>query len=391
MKRIWLFLYSFAFIMLSVALNGCGGSSSSSNSNGSNPPPTQTQLTSFAFLQQTPSESNYTTPMVGQFSVTGNDVQFSSMTAATDLSTGEPVSGAFGSIAVSVNGKEAVFDMYGGTVQAPSNQWDIWVADISGSTINLVQVTNDSYDDAMPQFSPDGSQIIFMSNRPMNGGQSRWQVFTRNIDGTGEHALPLEDFILYAGQPTYSPDGRKIAFAMTVGGFGLDEGIAVANSDGSNPHLITWAPSIGADELPAFSADGSKIFFNRINQSATPETEDIYMMPANGSIAIQPIKLTDGFGVNFDPVALNVAGLGERVLFSSNRSSPADATAGSFEIYSMKTDGTEISRLTNNALYDAFSTELYGATAGTAQQHVAAQPRLMHPPVHFPTLRPDWR
>lgn len=385
MRKILLFFLT--FLLLSIALVGCGGGG------GSNPPPAQPQITSFAFLQQTSAQSAYTTPMLGKFSVLNNDVQFSAAAAATDSSTGKPVSGDLGSIALSADGKKAVVDMYGGTEQAPSNQWDIWVANVSGSNVTLVQVTNDAYEEALPQFSPDGSKVIFMSDQPLNGGPYQWQVFIKNADGTGpEQTLPLPAGMMWAGQPTYSPNGRTIALAASSATT-YTQGIFLVNADGTNPHFLTSPYSSTCscvDELPAFSADGSKIFFSRYNWTSTSEFEAVYVVNADGSNASNPVKLTDGVGIDYDPMSLNVAGLGERVLFCSNRSNPADATYASFEMYSMKTDGTAITRLTSNTLYDGFSLEWYGDSAGAAAQRVKAQPRLIHPPV-YPTLRPDWR
>jgi len=40
---------------------------------------------------------------------------------------------AMGSIILSANGTKASFELYGGTVDLPSNQWDIWVANTDGT------------------------------------------------------------------------------------------------------------------------------------------------------------------------------------------------------------------------------------------------------------------
>jgi Tol biopolymer transport system component len=75
-------------------------------------------------------------------------------------------------------------------------------------------------------------------------------------------------------------------------------------------------------------------------------------MNADGTEAT---RLTDGTGANFDPMMLTIAGLGERILFSSNRDNTSATGGDGFELYSMKVDGTGLTRLTNNALYDSFN------------------------------------
>lgn len=71
-----------------------------------------------AFLQKAPGASF--APVLGNFSG-------SSMTSTriTDPSTVQEVYGNFGSIILSPSGKKATFDLYGGSTDVPTNQWDI--------------------------------------------------------------------------------------------------------------------------------------------------------------------------------------------------------------------------------------------------------------------------
>ena len=229
------FLLSLTFLILGIVLIACGGSSSR--------PVVQTSTV--AFLQETQNRDGLFFPMLGTFSASASNVQFTVKLAAIDPGTGQNVSAALGSIFLSASGKKATFDLYGGTIDAPSTRWDIWVANSDGS--GLVQVTNDTYEDAMPQLSPDGAKVIYMSCRPVaggttqcDGGPGQWQVVVRNVDGSGEQVLPLPPGLIYAGEPTYSPDGSKLAMAAAgVTGETGFEGVYLVNSDGSNPHLLT--------------------------------------------------------------------------------------------------------------------------------------------------------
>ena len=129
------------------------------------------------------------------------------------------------------------------------------------------------------------------------------------------------------------------------------------DADGSNPQMLTNPSSTEGcgchDQTPAFSANGSKITFSREDWT-NPDIahkEDVYIMNADGTGIT---KLTDGVGINFEPMMLNVAGVGERILFSSNRDNLTMPGGMGFEMYSMNLDGTGMTRLTNNNLYDSF-------------------------------------
>ena len=124
------------------------------------------------------------------------------------------------------------------------------------------------------------------------------------------------------------------------------------NADGSNLRLLTNPAAADGnlhDQTPAFSADGSKIAFSR--QDWNSQQEDVYIMNSDGSGVT---KLTDSVGNSFEPMLFTIAGLGERILFSSNRDNVSATGGTGYELYSMKLDGTEVTRLTNNSLYDSF-------------------------------------
>jgi len=318
---------------------------------------------SVAFLQQKPS-SNLLYPVLGTFS--GN--QFTTK-MIKDPSTGQYVSAAIGSIILNAKGDKAALEVFGGTNNSnPTNQWDIYIGSVDGA--NLVQVTNDSYPDEVPQFNPAGTKVVYSSERTVEG-TPYWLTVVRNADGTGEQVLPLPAGAAYTWHASYSPDGSKIAVEAysDVPGATYD-GIFIMNADGSNPVMLTNPYSADCwcwDEDPFFTSDGSHIVFSRENGSTL--TEDVYVMKSDGTAVT---KLTDGTGYNFDPLVLHDASTkADRILFSSNRDSLNTGSVG-FELYTMNTDGSGLTRLTNNGLYDGFNLEFYessGASAALAQPH----------------------
>lgn len=337
-------------------LIGCG----SSSSNRVVPPP-QNQTSTFAFMQMVPNQGEMFSPMLGKFVTTNGSTQFSAA-AVIDSGSGQPVTGDFYSIILSSDSKKATLDLYGG-LDRNSAQWDIWVANIDGT--NMVPVTNDANYNRTPQFSPDGSKVIFVSLRPGPDNNPHMQIVTRKQDGTGDTVLPLPEGFVGAWAPTFSPDGSKIAAELWGYDSGQNwyDGIWVMNADGSSPQMLTNPSStLGCqchDQTPAFSGDGTKVVYSREDWT-NPDImhkEDVYIGNVDGT---GETKLTDAVGANFEPTILNIAGVGERILFSSNRDNLTATAGDGFEIYSMKLDGTGLTRLTTDALYDSFNSSFDG-------------------------------
>jgi Tol biopolymer transport system component len=91
---------------------------------------------------------------------------------------------------------------------APSQE-DIFVVRPDGS--GLRQLTDDTYWDRQPRWSPDGRQVAFLSNR-----SGKFEVWTINQDGSG-----LRQVTFTAGKPnvqlpSWSPDGTKLAYTIST-------------------------------------------------------------------------------------------------------------------------------------------------------------------------------
>ena len=340
-------------------------------------------------MQEVQGISNVFTPMMGKFSVSGGNVTFTA-SALKDPSNGQPLAAELFSITLGRDGKKGVLDLYGGP-DGTSGQWDIFVGNVADAS--LVQISNDTYMDWMPQLSPDGTKVVYQSYRPTPNLGYQWTVVVRNADGSGgEQVLATPPGAVSEWHPAYSPDGSKIA----VGVFGHDDnnveyyGIWIMDAaDGGNPQMLTnpvFSEDCNTcyDQNPSFSSDDTKIAFSRVDETTYPTHEDIYVM--NAADGGNPTKLTDSVGMNTDPMFLTIGGT-ERVLFSSNRDNLSMNSISGFELYSVKTDGTGITRLTNNSLFDAFCAE-YGLVEGPVrpsptmhnlnQQHHMARAQWRH-------------
>jgi Tol biopolymer transport system component len=96
-----------------------------------------------------------------------------------------------------------------------------------------------SHDNATESWSPDGEEILFAGVHGPFAGAGLYVVHT---DGTGLRAIPLQlGSRSFAFTPRWSPDGSKIIFSLftTTGPGTGDEGIATANADGSGLSQVT--------------------------------------------------------------------------------------------------------------------------------------------------------
>jgi Tol biopolymer transport system component len=216
--------------------------------------------------------------------------------------------------------------------------------DGSGQT----NLTNDSGDDVLPAWSPDGAGIAFT-----RFGDAGSEIFVMNADGSGQHSLTNTPAMYEIGC-SWSPDGAQIAFNVYVPGTREGE-IYVMDTGGTNRRNVSNDPR--DDESPAWSPDGQHIAFTR----TTDGNADIWLMNADGS------RQKD---ITADPTAGETAPAwspdGARIAFTHFVGSPANS-----DVYVMNAAGGAPRRLTSSDGYDmrptwspdgkriAFATERY--------------------------------
>jgi TolB protein len=129
---------------------------------------------------------------------------------------------------------------------------DIYSIPATGGTPK--RLTNAPGIDIGGSFSPDGSRIVFESDR--SGSQ---QIYVMNADGSDQQRISFGGG-RYA-TPEWSPRGDLIAYTRIAGNFR----IGIMTPSGSGERLLTnsWQ-----DEAPTWSPNGRVIQFFRTSQGS---------------------------------------------------------------------------------------------------------------------------
>jgi Tol biopolymer transport system component len=204
---------------------------------------------------------------------------------------------------------------------------EIYEIDLSSGKIK--QLTHLGVEVGSPEISPDNKFIAF-TYRAKNKAA---QVWLMNRDGSDPHEL-YKSSSQEAHDPTWSPDGTKILFAM---GRGENNKLYIMGFDGRDPQLVN--NSIDTRGRSDWSI-GNLIAFDM----GGPFQHDVYVMNTNGDNLAKFSNGNNSQGASFSPD-------GKWIAFTAY-TDVINKDQASCEIYIMRVDGTDRLRLTDNHYCD---------------------------------------
>lgn len=232
------------------------------------------------------------------------------------------------------NGDSFVFSMMIDGKEYESSE--ICTIDSDGS--NFQRLTNNTFWDLYPVFSPDNSKIAYLSYQ-----ESTLDIYMMNVDGTkqmrfydsGQHDADIH----WVGDTIVFTSGSKIW---------------KINDDGTNPVIITDPPRAGewgnanlpfGDYDPNLHPDGTKIIFERMENDTSPHGNyNIFIIDTDGT---NEVRLTNTYYSQGFPTWSHT---GDKILLIV----AAIEDKGIYHLYMIDDDGSNYQDITPTFFPDNF-------------------------------------
>jgi len=205
-----------------------------------------------------------------------------------------------------------------------------------------------------PRWSPDGLKLVFsgQSAAPSPSTPCWWydvscqlKIFVASADGSGELTHLTDNLSWNSADPEWSPDGSRIAFTYRFDEIDDAYSIEVMNADGSGQSRVAYPPNWETDlyMAPTWSPDGRLLAFQFMSVGGNGAAMSQILITDLADSRLRP--LVPAFATIFQWSASGASGPewspdGSRVLYRNDRGlavAPLDGSA----IVQLTSDGTD--------------------------------------------------
>lgn len=205
-------------------------------------------------------------------------------------------------------------------VSTKDKNQEIYLMDTDG--MNLVRLTENTYSDRQPAFSPDGERIAYATNKDGN-----FEIYS--MDTSGTDVVRLTDNKANDESPSFASDGKRIVFASD-----RDGNFEIYLLDKETGEQARLTKNISTDHHPCFSPNSDKIVFS----SNRDGDFEIFVMNPDGT---NQVKLTHNNSIDDYP---SFSPDGARIVYTSND-----------RLFIMNADGTGGKEVLENLKGSVFS------------------------------------
>jgi TolB protein len=217
-----------------------------------------------------------------------------------------------------LTGVEGVFDTKIAYLSNATGKKELYLMDCDG--YGSRQLTSLKSMNLSPSWSPDGRELAFTSYC-----KGHPEIYRMNLTGKAGMKPILRGFSPLCSGASWSPNGNQIAFSSSQGG---RTNLFNISTQGGKPTQLTQGWSI--DVSPSWSPDGKEIVFVS-DRNGHP---DLYVMQENGQ---DVRRLTFEGSYNADP---EWSPMGDWIVYLSR-------VGGKFQIFRIRPDGTQQMQLTD--------------------------------------------